>query len=126
MDQNSRIRNLAPGVDVERIAVESHFFYDPLTGNANVVFQGMEFILLDGAVNKMLDGREPLTTTSDAIATRLFGTALVDPVTGADLSQVSAAGVVVYLKAVYDILHNERAAATLAPVSLDHSGSTDN
>lgn len=56
---NSRIRTLAPGVDVERIAVESHFFYDPLTGVANVVFQGMEFLLLDGAVNKMLDGREP-------------------------------------------------------------------
>ncbi|CEL40758.1 conserved hypothetical protein [Xanthomonas citri pv. citri] len=115
MQSNSRIRTLAPGVDVERIAVESHFFYDPLTGVANVVFQGMEFLLLDGAVNKMLDGREPLTTTSDAIATRMFAAGLADPVTGQDLSNVSAAGVVVYLKAVYDRLHNE-AAASLPPV----------
>ncbi|MBD4059501.1 hypothetical protein P2C08_20235 [Xanthomonas perforans] len=94
--------------------MESHFFYDPLTGVANVVFQGMEFLLLDGAVNKMLDGREPLTTTSDAIATRMFAAGLADPVTGQDLSNVSAAGVVVYLKAVYDRLHNE-AAASLPP-----------
>ncbi|MCC4622704.1 hypothetical protein LL965_22715, partial [Xanthomonas cassavae CFBP 4642] len=59
----------------------------------------------------MLDGREPLTTTSDAIATRMFAAGLADPVTGQDLSNVSAAGVVVYLKAVYDRLHNEAAAA---------------
>jgi|GEM_PF-1402826 len=114
MDTNSRIRNLAPGVDVERIAVESHFFYDPLTGNANVVFQGMEFLILDGAVNKMLDGREPLTTTSDEIAVRQFAAGLSDPVTGQDLSNISAAGIVIYLKAVYDTLHNERAAAEAA------------
>jgi len=114
METNSRIRNLAPGVDVERIAVESHFFYDPLTGNANVVFQGMEFLIVEGAVNKMLDGREPLTTTSDEIALRTFAPGLADPVTGQDLSNVSAAGIVVYLKAVYDTLHNERAAAEAA------------
>ncbi|KEZ95449.1 hypothetical protein A11M_0121080 [Xanthomonas vasicola pv. vasculorum NCPPB 895] len=97
--------------------MESHFFYDPLTGVANVVFQGMEFLLLNGAVNKMLDGREPLTTTSDAIATRTFATDLVDPVTGQDLSNISAAGVVVYLKAVYDRLHNEAAAVQPPPVA---------
>lgn len=119
MDTNSRIRNLTPGVDVERIAVESHFFYDPLTGNANVVFQGMEFLILEGAVNKMLDGREPLTTTSDEIALRTFAAGLADPVTGQDLSNVSAAGIVVYLKAVYDTLHNERAVAeAAAPAAL--------
>lgn len=114
MEANSRIRNLAPGIDVERIAVESHFFYDPLTGNANVIFQGMEFLILEGDVNKMLEGREALSTTSDAIALRAFAPGLLDPVTGQDLSNVSAAGVVVYLKAVYDTLHNERAAAEAA------------
>jgi len=125
MENNSRIRNLAPGVDVERIAVESHFFYDPFTGSANVVFQGMEFLLLEGAVSKMLDGREALATTSDSIATRLFGAGLTDPVTGADLSEVSAAGVVVYLKAVYDKLHNERAVA-LAGISQPDVGAAGN
>ena len=34
-----------------------------------------------------------------------------DPVTGADLSSISPAGVTAIIKAVYDVLHNERHAA---------------
>ncbi|WP_326520629.1 hypothetical protein [Xanthomonas sp. 3058] len=94
--------------------MESHFFYDPIAGVANVVFQGMEFLIVNGTVDKMLEGREPLSTTTAAIARRNFALGLLDPITGQDLSNVSAAGVVIYLKAVYDTLHNERAAADSA------------
>jgi hypothetical protein len=112
---NSRIRNNELGATIERIATETHIFYDPKAVNADIIFQGEEYLTSpDGQlVGDKLDGRQSLTVTLAQIMARTFD-AGVDPVTGADLSAVSAAGVTSIMKAVYDALHNERFAP--APV----------
>lgn len=111
---NTRIRAITEGVQAERIAIETHMFYDPLTGGANVVFQGQEFLEVGGELTQALDGREALQTSLAALATRQFS-AGVDPITGADLSDISGAGVTMILKAIYDTLHNEAHAPAPAP-----------
>lgn len=103
---NTRIRSIADGVQAERIATETHMFYDPLTQDAQVVFQGQEFLDVAGVLTQPLDGREALQTSLAALAARKFA-AGVDPITGADLSDISGAGVTMILKAIYDTLHNE-------------------
>jgi hypothetical protein len=111
MTDNTRIRTIANGVTAERIATETHIFYDPLTISAQIVFQGEEFLTIEGALSSKFDGRQALQTTLAQIATRTFD-AGTDPVTGADLSAVSTAGVTAIIKAVYDALHNEQYGAS--------------
>lgn len=111
MADNTRIRIIADGVTAERIATETHIFYDPLTVGAQIVFQGEEFLTVGGTLSSKFDGRQALHTTLAQIATRTFN-AGVDPVTGADLSAVSTAGVTSIIKAIYDALHNEQYAAS--------------
>lgn len=103
---NSRVRELAPGVGAERIATETHIFYDPQTQGANIMFQGEEFLTIGGEVGAKLDGREALSVELSVIAGETFD-AGTDPVTGADLSQISVAGVANLIRAVYDRKHND-------------------
>lgn len=103
---NSRVRELAPGVGAERIATETHIFYDPQTQGANIVFQGEEFLSTAGAIGAKLDGRQSLTVQLRAIAGETFD-AGTDPVTGADLSQISVAGAANLIRAIYDRKHND-------------------
>lgn len=108
MSTNSRIRDVLPGATVERIAVETHVFYDPTTQSARIVFQGEEF-MLDGALPvAALQGRESLEVDLADIVDMTFA-ADDDPVTGAKLDQVSTAGIGNLIRAVYDALHNLRA-----------------
>lgn len=110
---NSRIREITPGVMVERVAADIHISYNTLTQGANITFQGEEF-LLDAAAKPVaaLAGREALHTSLGAIAGRTFDVG-IDPVTGADLSRISVAGIGNLIRAVYDQLHNARAAGTM-------------
>lgn len=103
---NTRFRELASGVGVERIATETHIFYDPQTQGANIVFQGEEFLVVDDAIDAKLDGRQSLSVQLLAIAGETFD-AGTDPATGADLSQISVAGVANLIRAVYDRKHND-------------------
>lgn len=102
---NTRIRTTTTGAPIERKATETHIFYDPQTKGANIVFQGEEFLLNpDGSAGDKLEGRQSLVTSLDAIAGRTFH-AGADPVTGADLSQISPEGVGLVIRALYDALH---------------------
>lgn len=105
---NTRIRSTQLGATVERIATETHIFYDPQAQGAEIVFQGEEYLTSpDGVtVGDKLEGRQALRTSLAEIAARTFD-AGVDPVTGADLSQVSPAGITSIIRAVYNTLHNE-------------------
>jgi len=112
MTTNARIRTLATGVTGEMIAEQTHLFYDPGTGGGSVSFQGRESLFVNGAYQPLTGGYDILQSDLAGIATRQFApVGTVDPVTGADLSQVSAAGMVLILKAAYDVLYNERASA---------------
>lgn len=107
MAGNSRIRSTEVGVRVERIATETHIFYDPRSQDASIVFQGEEYMTgPDGtAVYDKLEGRAALSLSLSSIATKTYD-AGVDPVTGANLSQVSPAGMAAIIRAVYDSEHN--------------------
>ncbi len=117
MTDNTRIRLSALGATIERVATETHIFYDPKAATADIVFQGEEYLTsADGqTIGDKLEGRQALMTSLAEIATRTFD-AGIDPVTGADLSAVSPAGVTSIIKAVYDALHNERFAPAAEPV----------
>jgi hypothetical protein len=115
MTTNARIRTIATGVTAEMIAEQTHIFYDPQTGGGSVSFQARESLYVDDAYQPLAGGFNILQADIADIATRTFCAAgTLDPVTGVDLSGVSTAGMAMVIKAAYDILFNERAAAESA------------
>ena len=107
MTDNTRIRTDALGNRIERIATETHIFYRPVDQSADIVFQGEEY-LTDAAgsdVVSKLEGRQAMAVNLGDIAAKTYD-AGTDPVTGADLSQVSPAGIAQIIRAVYDAEHN--------------------
>ena len=107
---NARIRTLAAGITAELIAEQTHLFYNPQSGTAWISFQARESIFVNGTFQATAGDYDVLQVTVDEIATRCLGTG-TDPVTGADLSKVSAAGMAMIIKAAYNTLYNERAEA---------------
>ncbi|WNL46547.1 hypothetical protein RKE25_02605 [Dyella sp. BiH032] len=110
---NARIRALAAGITAEMIAEQTHLFYNPQSGAAWISFQARESIFVNGTFQATAGDYDVLQVTVDEIATRCLGIGN-DPVTGVDLSKVSAAGMAMIIKAAYDTLFNERAAAKAA------------
>lgn len=112
MTTNARITPITSGVDSEMIAEQVHLFYNPETGSGSVSFQGRASLYVGGAYHSLAGDWNILQANLADIQARAFAASgTVDPVTGADLSKVSAAGLVMILKAAYDVLFNERAAA---------------
>ncbi len=113
---NARITTLGTGITAEMIAEQTHLFYDPATGSGSVAFQARPNLFINGA-HQPLSGNsyDVLAVDFAAIAPRAFAAVgTVDPVTGADLSKVSTGGLLLIMKAAYDVLYNERAAALAA------------
>lgn len=111
---NYRVRDIAQGVRAEMIAEQTHLFYDPTNGGGYVSFQAREHLVVGSDVQAPMGDYHILQAQVADLLPLRFGENLVDPVTGADLSQVSAAGIMVYIKAAYDQLYNARAAALAA------------
>lgn len=105
-ETNTRIRTNALGNRVERIATETHVFYDPRTQTASVVFQGEEFLTkADGtAIDEPGVNRQALSLDWTAAPTIAYNGG-TDPVTGTKLA-ISRAGFALLVKAVYDAEHN--------------------
>jgi citrate lyase gamma subunit len=114
MTDNARIRTIAPDVTAEMIAEQVHLFYDPGTGGGYASFQAREVLYVNGQHQAPMGDFNILQVQLDAIVGQCFGAGLVDPVTGADLSQVSVAGLSVLIKTAYDQLFNARAQADAA------------
>lgn len=112
--ENARIRNIASGITAEMIAEQTHLFYDPQTGGGYVSFQAREHLTVGAVVQSPMGDYNILQADITAIIAQQFGAGLVDPVTGADLSGVSVAGVMSIVKVAYDQLYNARAAAAAA------------
>lgn len=112
MTTNARIREIATGITAEMIAEQTHLFYDPATDGGSVSFQARESLYVSGAYQPLAGDYNILQADLADIQTRAFAApGTLDPVTSIDLSTVSAAGMVLILKAAYDVLFNERAAA---------------
>jgi len=113
MSTNARIRTIADGITAEMISEQTHLFYDPSTGGGSVSFQARESLYVNNAYQPLNGDYDVLQVNISDIVSRCFGTG-ADPVTGTDLSKVSAAGLSLIIKAAYDTLYNERAAAIAA------------
>lgn len=110
---NARIRVISEGITAEMIAEQTHLFYDPQTGGGSISFQARESLFVNDAYQPLAGGYDILMVNIPDIASRCFGVG-TDPVTGADLSQLSAAGIALIIKSAYDTLYNERADANAA------------
>lgn len=106
---NPRIRQIAPGVQAEMIAEQTHFFYNPATGGGSISFQAREHLVVGSDVQVPMGDYSILEADVPSLLPRCFAPGATDPVTGADLSQVSSAGVMLILKAAYDTLYAEHA-----------------
>lgn len=114
MTDNARIRTLSPGVTAETIAEQTHIFYDAATRGGYVSFQARECLYVDGAHQAPMGDFDILQVQLPDIAAVKFGAGLVDPVSGLDLSDLTPAGLDLYIKSAYDQLFNARAAARAA------------
>lgn len=113
---NTRIRTDALGNRIERIATETHVFYNPaFPDTAQIVFQGEEYLTdaTGDTIVAKIEGRQSLRIELADIAAKTYD-AGTDPVTGANLSQISPAGIAQIIRAVYDAEHNLAYAADIS------------
>lgn len=121
---NSRFKEISSGTYSELYSLQTQLFYNPVTGQARVIFNGSPFLTI-GTENKLV----PINADNDMLHVdlsmrmgELLGTPVIDPisqqptpildpVTQQSLENVSLAGIMVLIKIGYDKWHNERAAA---------------
>lgn len=113
MSMTPRITTVAAGITRELIAEQTHAFYDPATKNVSMSFQHRLNLYVNNVHAGPAGDWDVLTLDLAAVATRCFSTA-TDPVTGADLSKISAAGVLQILKDTFPVAYDEAAAASEA------------
>lgn len=108
---NARIKDLAPTVVSEQIADSILFTYNPLTQQGAFAFTSREYVYINGEPQEFA-GTAPnmlqMEVAGDVMA-QFPGVGLADPVTGADLSSVSVAGIMVIVKNAFDIFYNQQA-----------------
>lgn len=115
-DMNSRFQTLPNGITTETIATVVHIDYDPTSQTATVIFSGRHFMQADGQYLRVGDALDNLgVPLSDRMMEMVGKDGDADPVTQADLSKISLAGVMTLVKRFYDTAHNERAAQDELP-----------
>jgi hypothetical protein len=113
---NYRIADIAPTVVSERIGDSIGFTYDVLTQAAQFTFNSRPYIYVSGAPLPIAGtSTSALVQNVNEIQEVCFGNGLADPVTQADLSKVSVAGLEIIVKAAFDTLYNQQAAANAPP-----------
>lgn len=111
---NPRTEAIAEGIVREMIAENTYLFYNPESQAATVRFQSRPHLFQDEKWLSIGGDWYNLDKTVYEIAPRAFGAGLVDPVTNADLSNVSVAGIVLLIKAAYAALYDEAYASVIA------------
>ena len=117
---NSRFTLLDNNTYSELIATQVQLFYDPSTGMARTHFNGMPFLRVGEQLIPLSANDDILAVDFSNKMAKCYGPPegiQFDPVTGADLAQVSVAGVMLLLKQAYDVEHNAHAAEIAAQVT---------
>lgn len=112
---NSRYNLIGDGLVSELISTRVILTYDPTTQATNAQFVGTPHLNVEGKYIPLGLREDFLLVSLTQHMTRLPVLGFNDPVTGADLSQVSIAGVQMLIKLWYDTFHNENYLATLPP-----------
>lgn len=115
--KNSRFTDLGSGLAAEMVSDNVQIVYDPTTQRCLVLFTGHNYIKPGRTYLKVGDGQDLLDVALDNFMTTTpvpASLGLLDPVTGTNLSSISVLGMVYYVKFLYDMFHNMRAAAEAA------------
>ena len=107
---NSRRVLYKNAVPAELWATSVQINYNPENRTARVFFSAQGMTLVNNVLLPLPYVNDTLEADLSEQKTRCFGYG-IDPVTGADLSQISIAGLDKIISCVFDTLHNERAAA---------------
>jgi len=112
MTTNSRFSTLENGITLETIATVVHIDYDPATQAAQVIFSGKQYMQpASGVYVQVGTEQDNLGLDLSSRMADVVGKAGdTDPVTQADLSSITIAGLMTLIKRHYDTAHNARAA----------------
>lgn len=121
---NSRFVDMGGGHIAEMIATQVQVFYNPTNQACRVVFNGAPYILMGTTYQRIGEAPpEPLhQELTNIMPLRVVPAGVRDPVTGADLSQVSLAGAVIIHKFAYDFFHNVQKGTPGYPLAETISG----
>lgn len=114
---NARLTDVAPTVVKEQIAEVVSFNYNALTQGATLSFQSRAYMYVNAVPQAMAETNPNYlqAPVDQAMQVECFGIGLRDPVTGADLSKISTAGMALIIKNAFDILYNRRALQQSVP-----------
>lgn len=105
---NARMVDLGGGLFAEMMADQSQLFFDPTTENVRAIFNGQPYLKTGDVYRRVGDKNDILhVDLKDLMALR--PAPFRDPITGADMSNVTVAGVMLIMKAAYDYFYNKRA-----------------
>lgn len=118
----ARFTDLGGGTLAELMASQVQFFYDPTTQAARALFNGMPYLSIDGKYRGLVATGDIMEVDFTTQMARQYANeipiAILDPVTGADLADVSVAGVMTLIKVAYDIEINAREVRRLAKLAV--------
>lgn len=123
---NSRFIDIGGGLQAELISDQVLITYNPTTQHSRSVFTSHPYIKPDKVYLKVGDTNDILDVSLDNYLTMCVVPAeygLFDPVTGFNLSNLSLAGVVIYIKFIFDFFHNARADQEAATAASSSQGS---
>lgn len=107
---NARFVDMGGGHVAEMIAHQLQLFWDPTSQTARVIFNSAPYIRMGPRWQRIGIEQDMLEQDlSNLLHLRLIPTGTLDPITGADLSQVSLLGVVMIHKGAFDFFYNVRA-----------------
>lgn len=111
--ENARFTDVGGGTISEMMADQVQFFYNPTTGDARSIFNGLPFLNINNKYLSLNSNYDILQVSFNDKMLTCYAAGLaspaLDPVTGVDLAGVSVAGVMTLIKLVYDAEFNDRA-----------------
>lgn len=113
-----RIQTVATGITKEVIGVQTHMFYDPASQAVAIAFNGQPCLYVGETYSGVAGSMEYLGVDLSAIASQCYGQG-TDPVTGADLTKISGAGLLAIVKAAFPVLWDAQVAAEAAQAAAE-------
>lgn len=117
-----RIETLGGVSQLEIMAPSVNINWDPITNTGPIAFRMFRYLVQDDVIRQDVDPSPAgsFMVGMENILLRCFvpanpGDNILDPVTGADLSNVSVAGVMTIIKAAFDTLYTEHLETQITP-----------
>lgn len=107
---NARFVNMGGGFTAEMISSQVQIHYNATTQHATAIFTGAPFIKMGDVYQRIGTSQDVLSVELQPyLGMRVAMPGIKDPVTGAELSNISLAGLSIIHKFAYDYFYNVRA-----------------